>query len=54
VQPPERAARERALALRRRRSPSVISGFATRLMIRLQRLVSRKAAINMMGRNGPI
>src|SRR5262249_28294369 len=40
VQSPEHAARELEAALRRRRSPRVISGFATRLMIRLQRLVS--------------
>jgi short-subunit dehydrogenase len=54
VQPPEAAARELEAALRRRRSPRIISGFATRLMIRLQRLVSRKTAINMMGTSSPV
>jgi len=49
VQSPEGAAGELVAALRRRRAPRVITGFATRLMILLQRLVSRKAAINMMG-----
>src|SRR5262245_36877141 len=39
VQSPEHAARELAAALRRRRSPRIITGFATRLMIRFQRLV---------------
>jgi short-subunit dehydrogenase len=53
VQSPEDAARELEAALRRRRSPRIITGFATRLMIRLQRLVSRKAAINMMGTSSP-
>jgi short-subunit dehydrogenase len=54
VQSPESAAAELIAALRRRQAPRVISGFATRLMIRLQRLVSRKTAINMMGSNSPI
>src|SRR5215510_68780 len=54
VQPPERAARELESALRRRRSPSVITGLATRLMIGLLSLVSRRAAINVMGTNSPI
>jgi short-subunit dehydrogenase len=54
VQSPESAARELAAALRKRRSPRVITGFATRQLIRLQQLVSRKTAINMMGRSSPI
>jgi uncharacterized protein len=54
VQSPESAARELAAALRKRRSPRVITGFATRQLVRLQQLVSRKRAINMMGRNSPI
>src|SRR5262249_5108316 len=53
VQSPESASRELAAALRRRRSPSVITGFATRLLVWLQRLVGRKAAINMMGTSSP-
>jgi short-subunit dehydrogenase len=53
VQSPESAARELAAALRKRRSPRVITGFATRQLIRLQQLVSRKTAINMMGRRSP-
>jgi uncharacterized protein len=54
VQSPESAARELAAALRKRRKPRVITGFATRQLIRLQQLVSRKTAINMMGRSSPI
>jgi short-subunit dehydrogenase len=54
VQSPESAARELVAALRRRRSPRVITGFATRQLIRLQQLVSRKTAINIMGKNSPI
>jgi hypothetical protein len=54
VQSPESVARELAAALRKRRSPRVITGFATRQLIRLQQLVSRKTAINMMGRRSPI
>jgi short-subunit dehydrogenase len=54
VQSPESAARELAAALRKRRNPRVITGFATRQLVRLQQLVSRKRAINMMGRSGPI
>jgi uncharacterized protein len=54
VQSPDSAARELAAALRKRRSPRLITGFATRQLIRLQRLVSRKTAIDMMGRNSPI
>jgi short-subunit dehydrogenase len=54
VQSPESAARELAAALRKRRSPRVITGFATRQLIRMQQLVSRKTAINMMGRSSPL
>jgi short-subunit dehydrogenase len=54
VQSPESAARELAAALRKRRSPRVITGFATRQLIRLQQFVSRKTAINMMGRSSPL
>lgn len=54
VQSPESAARELVASLRKRRSPRVITGFATRQLIRLQQLVSRKTAINMMGRSGPL
>jgi uncharacterized protein len=51
VQPPERAARELVHALQKRRSPRVITGFPTRALVRLQRLVGAKTAINMMARN---
>jgi hypothetical protein len=54
VQSPESAARELAAALRKRRSPRVITGFATRQLIRVQQLLSRKTAINMMGRSSPL
>jgi short-subunit dehydrogenase len=54
VQSPDSAARELVAALRKRRSPRVITGFATRQLIRLQQLVSRKTAINMMGRSSPL
>jgi len=54
VQSPESAAAELVAALRKRKAPRVISGFATRLMVRLHRLVSRKTAINMMGTSSPI
>jgi len=54
VQSPESAARELAAALRKRRKPRVITGFVTRRFIQLQQLVSRKTAINMMGRNSPL
>jgi hypothetical protein len=37
-----------------RRSPRLITGFATRQLIRVQQLVSRKTAINMMGRSSPL
>jgi uncharacterized protein len=53
VQSPESAARELAAALQKRRSPSLITGFATRQLVRLQRLVTRRRAINMMGRRSP-
>jgi uncharacterized protein len=53
VQSPERAARELVAALQQRRSPRVITGFATRALVRLQRLVSAKAAIKMMARRSP-
>jgi short-subunit dehydrogenase len=54
VQSPESAARELVATLRKRRSPRVITGIATRQLVRLQQLVSRKTAINMMGRSGPL
>jgi uncharacterized protein len=54
VQSPESAARELVAALRKRRKPRVITGFATRQLIRLQQLAGRKRAINMMGRSSPL
>jgi short-subunit dehydrogenase len=54
VRSPESAARELAAALGKRRKPRVITGFATRRLIRLQQLVGRRAAINMMGRSSPL
>jgi short-subunit dehydrogenase len=54
VQSPESAARELVAALGKRGKPRVITGFATRQFVRLQQLVSRKTAINMMGRSSPI
>ncbi|MGE5800858.1 MAG: SDR family NAD(P)-dependent oxidoreductase [Gemmatimonadota bacterium] len=54
LQSPEAAARELLAALRKRTAPRVITGLATRAMVRLQRLVSRKTAINMMGTSSPI
>ena len=54
VQSPEDAARELVGALRKRRSPSAVSGGVTRLLLLLQRLVSRRTTINMMGTNSPI
>jgi short-subunit dehydrogenase len=54
VQSPESAARELAAALGKRRGPRLITGFATRRLVRLQQLVSRKTAINMMGRSSPL
>jgi len=54
TQSPESVARELVAALRSRTAPRVITGFATRQFVRLQRLVSSKTALNMMGRNSPI
>jgi uncharacterized protein len=54
VQSPESVAREMVAALRSRTAPRVITGFATRQLVRLQRLVSSKTALNMMGRSSPI
>jgi short-subunit dehydrogenase len=54
VQSPESAARELAAALGKRRSPRLITGFATRRFVRLQQIVSRKTAINLMGRRSPL
>jgi short-subunit dehydrogenase len=54
VQSPESAAQELAAALRKRRSPRLITGFATRQLIRVQQLAGRKRAINMMGRRSPL
>jgi uncharacterized protein len=54
VQSPESAARELAAALGNRRRPRLITGFATRQLVRMQQLVSRKTAINMMGRSSPL
>jgi uncharacterized protein len=54
VQPPETVAREMVAALRSRTTPRVITGFPTRMLVRLQRVVSSKMAVNMMGRNSPL
>jgi uncharacterized protein len=54
VQSPESAARELARALARRASPRAISGVGARLLVGLQRFVTRKAAINMLGNNAPL
>ena len=54
IQSPETVARELVAALRARTEPRVITGFATRQLVRLQRLVGSKTALNMMGRNSPL
>jgi short-subunit dehydrogenase len=54
VQSPEDAAREMIDALRKRTSPRAVSGRVTRLMLLFHRLVSRKAAITMMGTSSPL
>jgi short-subunit dehydrogenase len=54
VQSPDSAARELAAALGKRGNPRLIAGFATRQFVRLQQLVGRKTAINMMGRSSPL
>jgi uncharacterized protein len=54
VQSPESAARTLAVTLRKRRKPRVITGFATRQLVRLLQLISRKRAINTMGRSSPV
>jgi short-subunit dehydrogenase len=54
TQSPESVARELVAALRSRSAPRVITGFATRQFVRLQRMVSSKMALDMMGRNSPI
>lgn len=54
VQSPEEAAAELVAALRKRKVPGVITGFATRLLVRVQRLVSRRTAIKMMSTSSPI
>lgn len=54
VQTPERVAGEMVAALRQRRLPRVISGLGTRLFLLMQRFVSRRIAINMMGTSSPI
>jgi uncharacterized protein len=54
AQSPESVARELVAELRRRTAPRVITGFATRMLVRLQRVVSSKTALNMMGRSSPI
>jgi short-subunit dehydrogenase len=50
----EDAARELVTALRKRTSPRAIAGFGTRAFIRMQRLISRRMTINMMGTSSPI
>jgi len=54
VQSPERAARELVHALHKRNAPRVISGLPTRLLVMMQRLVTRKTGINMLGTSSPI
>ena len=54
TQSPESVARELVAALRSRTAPRVITGFVTRQFVRLQRLVSSKTALNMLGRRSPI
>ena len=54
TQDPERVAGEMVTALRRRKLPRVICGRGTRLFLLMQRLVSRRIAINMMGTSSPI
>ena len=54
AQSPESVARELVAALRSRTTPRVITGFPTRMLVRLQHLVSSKTALNMMGRSSPI
>jgi uncharacterized protein len=53
-QSPDVAARELVRGLRRRRAPRVVSGLGTRLFLLLQRSLSRKTTITMMGTSSPI
>jgi len=54
VQSPESSARELVRALRKRSAPQAVGGVTTRLLLALQRALTRKTAINMMGTNSPI
>jgi short-subunit dehydrogenase len=48
------AAKDLVRALRKRTAPRAVGGLVTRLMLSLQRVLTRKTVINMMGMNSPI
>lgn len=54
LQTPEQVARELINALELRQKPRVISGSMNRFIIALQKLMSRKRVVNMMGGSGPL
>lgn len=54
LQSPMDVARELVHALHNRRKPRVVSGWINRFMLFVQRFLSRKAAVNMMGIYSPV
>lgn len=54
IQTPEQVAKECIKALHKRRKPHIISGFVNRNLIFIQRFMSRKAIVKMMGGFNPV
>ena len=54
MQTPEQVALEVIGALKKRKNPTVISGFMSRSLLFFQKFMSRKQVVNMMGGLGPI
>jgi short-subunit dehydrogenase len=54
TQQPHQVAEELVNALIKRKKPKTVSGGMNRFMLTLQKMMSRKAVVNMMGKNSPI
>jgi short-subunit dehydrogenase len=54
LQKPEQVARELVKALAKRKKPRIVAGALNRYLLFMQRLISRKAVVSIMGRIAPL
>ena len=54
MQMPEQVAKELVKALEKRKKAKVVSGFPSRMMLLVQKLMSRNMVVSMMAGYGPL